>query len=45
MSAFSFQTLEMFNNQNCGEAALYILMTIVFTIMFTYIGLTLGELK
>ena len=45
MSAFSFQTLEMFNNQNFGEAALYILMTIVFTIMFTYIGLTLGELK
>ena len=45
MSAFSFQTLEMFNNQNFGEAALYILMTIVFTIMFTYVGLTLGELK
>jgi CrcB protein len=45
MSAFSIQTLEMFNNQNFGEAALYIFMTIVFTIMFTYLGFTLGELK
>ena len=45
MSAFSIQTLEMFSNQNFGEATLYIFMTIVFTIMSTYIGLTLGELK
>ena len=45
MSAFSMQTVEMFNNQNFGEAALYILMTIVFTISATYIGLTLGVLK
>jgi CrcB protein len=45
MSAFSIQTVEMFNNQNFGEAILYIFMTILFTILATYIGLSLGSLK
>jgi CrcB protein len=45
MSAFSMQAVEMFNNQSFGEASVYIFMTILFTILATYIGLTLGSLK
>ena len=45
MSAFSTQTMELINNYNFGEATLYILMTIGFTILATYIGLSIGTLK
>ena len=45
MSAFSTQTVELINNYNFGEATLYILMTIGFTILATYIGLSIGTLK
>tara|TARA_B100000902_G_scaffold72606_1_gene77911 strand:+ start:264 stop:626 length:363 start_codon:yes stop_codon:yes gene_type:complete len=45
MSAFSIQTLDMINNDSFGEVSLYILMTIGFTILATYIGLSIGTAK